>query len=152
MILQTSQHSKIYDYLKKRAPYSVLDQGIEYAGSGAVSECSLAGGRIQGSVKDKQGVSHSVCLEILSSSELEAACTCSTVDELREQWCSHAVALLWHAYDLEFFDPSGGFTTPESKFRLNTSSAEEIAAVINEVGKNPPLSVPDKLYLPEVSV
>ena len=152
MALQTSQHSKIHEYLKKRAPFSVIDQGIEYAASGAVSECSLAGGRIQGSIKDKEGVSHSVRLEILSGSELEAACSCSTVEDLQEQWCPHTVALLWRAYDLEFFDPSGGFTTPESKFRLNTSSAEEIAAVINEVGKNPPLSVPDKLYLPEVSI
>jgi len=152
MPLETTQHFKIKDFLKKHAPFSVIDRGMSYAEGGGVSECSLFGGSIQGIVKDENGATHAVRLNILSGCELNATCTCCSPDDLCEQWCAHVVALLWRAHDLDFFDPSGGFAPLESKVRLNTSSPEDIAAVINEVGKTPPLRVPDNLYLPEVSI
>jgi len=52
---------------------------------------------------------------------------------MAEQWCAHAVALLWHASDLDFFDPRGGFGEKESTFRMHASSPTDIANIMREI-------------------
>jgi superfamily II DNA or RNA helicase len=54
---------------------------------------------------------------------------------MQEQWCPHAVALLWRASELDFFDPRGGFSERESTFRVNSNSPADIAHAVRELCK-----------------
>ncbi|MDC0357632.1 DEAD/DEAH box helicase [Oligoflexia bacterium] len=131
--LQGSTRPKILGYLKQLAPYSIVDLGIELADEGAVLECSRAGNKIIGIVKDREGQHHSLSVSMLSGNTVEALCDCSTTQEMEEQWCPHAIALLWRASELDFFDLHSGFAASEAAFRMNTNSPREIATVIEDL-------------------
>jgi superfamily II DNA or RNA helicase len=53
---------------------------------------------------------------------------------MHEQWCPHAVALLWRAAELDFFELRGGFGERESTFRMNSCSPVEIASALRGMG------------------
>jgi superfamily II DNA or RNA helicase len=148
---QSDLNSKLNVFLKKRAPYSIIDRGLEYANSGSVSECSKSANTISGIVLDNDGHNYSVSLGIISAHEIEAECDCCSKDEIEEQWCPHAVALLWRAAELDFFDPQGGFAAHESTYRLNISSPGEIAEIIHELNHQR-TPVPDQHYHPKVKI
>ena len=128
-----SSKSKILSHLKKLAPFSVVEKGIGWASQDMVGDCSSSNHVISGVVREDENTTHSVSLHVVSSHEVEASCTCCSSEELQEQWCSHAVALLWRAADLDFFEPRGGFGERESTFRVNSSSPAEIAQAIREI-------------------
>ncbi|RMG44232.1 MAG: DEAD/DEAH box helicase [Candidatus Dadabacteria bacterium] len=131
----SASREKIENYLKTVAPYSVIEKGIKAATDGLVSECSRSANRVVGAVLESEAESQSVTLEIISAKDIKARCSCSTAEEMDEQWCRHAVAVLWQASTLGFFDHHSGFASGESIYRINTSSPEEIAAVINQISK-----------------
>jgi superfamily II DNA or RNA helicase len=155
-----SAKSKILSHLKKLAPFSVVERGISWASQDMVSDCNGSAHAVTGVVREDENTTHTVSLSILSSHEVDATCTCCSHGDMQEQWCAHAVALLWRAADLEFFEPRGGFGERESTFRVNSSSPQEIATAIREVHSlEQSLSVPDgsgapqpKLCTPEVSI
>ena len=128
-----SSKSKILSHLKKLAPFSVVERGIGWASQDMVGDCSSSNHVISGVVREDENTTHSVSLNVISSHEVEASCTCCSREDLQEQWCAHAVALLWRATELDFFEPRGGFGERESTFRLNSSSPAEIAQAIREV-------------------
>lgn len=128
-----SSKSKILSHLKKLAPFSVVERGISLASQDMVGECSSSNHVISGIVREDENTTHSVSLSIISSHEVEASCSCCSREDLREQWCAHAVAMLWRATELEFFEPRGGFGERESTFRVNSSSPAEIAQAIKEI-------------------
>ncbi|MEY4669188.1 MAG: hypothetical protein RL518_1887 [Pseudomonadota bacterium] len=128
-----SSKSKILSHLKKLAPFSVVERGIGWASQDMVAECSSSNHTISGIVREDENTTHSVSLQVVSSHEVEAACSCCSREDLQEQWCAHAVAMLWRATELEFFEPRGGFGERESTFRVNASSPMEIAQALREV-------------------
>ena len=128
-----STKSKILSHLKKLAPFSVVEKGIGWASQDMVGDCSSSNHVISGVVREDENTTHSVSLNVISSHEVEASCTCCTREELREQWCPHAVAMLWRAAELDFFEPRGGFGEREATFRVNSSSPAEIAQAIREI-------------------
>lgn len=132
---QPSVKSRILSHLKKLAPFSVVERGIGFASQNLVAECSSSGHQITGVVREDENSTHSVTLAVLSSHEIEATCSCCAPSDMQEQWCPHAVALLWRASELDFFDPRGGFSERESTFRVNANSPVEIAQAVRELCK-----------------
>jgi superfamily II DNA or RNA helicase len=128
-----SSKSKILSHLKKLAPFSVVERGIGWASQDMVGECSSSNHVISGIVREDENTTHSVSLHVVSSHEVEAVCSCCSREDLQEQWCAHAVAMLWRAAELEFFEPRGGFSERESTFRVNSSSPADIAQALREV-------------------
>ena len=133
--LTSNDRSKLLGVLKKHAPYSVIDSGISLAESGAVTESNKQGPRIHGIVHEGEDAQYTVTVEIHSSQDLSAQCSCCSAEEMEEQWCPHAIALFARASDLEFFNAHHGFAAPESTIRLNTSSPEQIGRVIAEISR-----------------
>lgn len=131
-----TQNNKILDFLKRLAPYSIIDIGLTYARSGNVYELGKMGGRIFGAVKDKDDKSYSVTIDILSTSKVSAQCTCSSEAEMEEQWCPHAVAILWNASEMDFFEEQSGFHHKESTYKVRSSTPEEFGEVISELAFN----------------
>lgn len=132
---QPSVKSKILSHLKKLAPFSVVERGIGFASQNLVAECSSSGHQITGVVREDENTTQSVTLVVLSAHEIEATCSCCAPSDMQEQWCPHAVALLWRASELDFFDPRGGFSERESTFRVNSNSPTEIAQAVRELCK-----------------
>ena len=148
----SADNAKVHEYLKRRAPYSVVDTGLVYAAEGHVTECSKSGSRVQGIVRDRDGTNLSVSLDVVSPAQIAATCDCCSPEDLEEQWCAHAVALLTRAADLQFFSAAGGFASSESTYRMNTSSPAEIAAVIRGVGNTDPIPLERAAYTPQVEI
>lgn len=130
---QTPAKSKIITHLKKLAPFSVIERGVSLAAHGHVVECGSAGHTITGVVREDEALTHSVTLTIISAHEVDALCSCCAATDMHEQWCAHAVAVLYRASELDFFDPRGGFSERESTFRINPHSPADVAAAIREV-------------------
>lgn len=131
--IDSEERSKILRVLRQHAPFSVIDSGIALAESGAVIESNKQGSRIHGLVNESEDAQYSVTLEVLSSQEVVASCSCCSDEDMEEQWCPHAIAVFTRAGELEFFDPHHGFASAESTIRMNTSSPDEIASVITEI-------------------
>ncbi len=154
---QAAAKSKILSHLRKLAPFSVVERGISFASQDHVTECSCAGHIITGNVREDEATAHSVQLTVLSSSEIDASCSCCTAADLREQWCPHAVALLWRAAELDFFEPRGGFGDRESTFRVSIGTPVDIAEAIRDVhslasGSATPLAAAQAAFAPSVSI
>lgn len=132
---QPATKTKILSHLKKLAPFSVVEKGIGLASQNLVAECSSTGHVITGVVREDESTTHSVSLSVISSHEIEASCSCCSAAEMNEQWCPHAVALIWRASELEFFDPRGGFSERESTFRVNSNSPADVALAVRELCK-----------------
>jgi superfamily II DNA or RNA helicase len=130
---QTSTKSKILSHLRKLAPFSVVEKGISFASQDHIGECSGSGHVITGVVRDDDSGTQSVRLSVMSAHEIEAHCSCCSASDMQEQWCAHAVALLWRAAELDFFELRGGFGERESTFRVNSSSPSEIASALREM-------------------
>ena len=147
----SDQKPKFLELLRKHAPYSVVDRGILLAKEGSVVESSRAGNRLTGVVKENDAT-YSVSVELQSDRVNDAQCTCCTTEEMSEQWCHHAVALLWRGFELEFFKTDSGFAATESVYRMNVTTPTDIAAVIREVGSQEPMTFPVPHFIPEVSI
>ncbi len=143
---------RIFTYIKRHAPFSVVDTGLKLSSDGHVTECYQSGNKILGAVKQDEDTIHSVSFEMLSGQELDAHCSCVSHDEMAEQWCAHAVALLWRASDLGFFDTHAGFADSESTYRMNMKSPQEIAAVIGEISKVESRAMTALNYTPEIAI
>ena len=83
---------KLLQYLKRLAPFSIVDKGIGLAIDGKVVECSKVNSTITAMVRAAEDDDFSVTLQIVSASLVEAYCRCSTREEMEEQWCPHSVA------------------------------------------------------------
>lgn len=142
---------KIKEYLKGQAPFSVIDRGIALADAEQVIECSKSGNRVLGIVRD-QDENFSTYLDIISTNQVAASCSCCSDEDMDEQWCQHAVGLLWRAAELDFFAPTSGFPETESTYRMNMSSPVEIAAVLNEVSQVESSISRSKEYRPDVKL
>jgi superfamily II DNA or RNA helicase len=154
---QSSAKSKILSHLRKLAPFSVVERGISFASQDHVTECGCTGHTVTGNVREDESTAHSVRLEVISAHEIEAQCSCCSTQDLQEQWCAHAVALLWRAAELDFFEARGGFGERESTFKVNSSSPVEIAQAIRGAHSLEPGAASDpasstSVYLPEVTV
>ena len=148
----SEQSDKLLDFIKIRAPFSIVDLGLGYASDGNVLECSMTGNVITGVVKNRHEETHTITLRVISGHEIEATSTASTTEELEEQWDPETVAVLWRASELNFLEDQSGFASTESTYRMNTSSSEEIASVIKEVSE-PGNSVKHQTaYFPEVKI
>lgn len=132
----TSSKSRILDYLKQMAPFSIVDLGLELAEKGHVIELSRSGSKVIGSVRELDEQIHNVSLEILSESDVEGLCSCSTPEEMSEQWCAHAVAVLWRSYDLELLRSDAGFASRESSFRIRTATVDDFAQFIRDTDES----------------
>jgi superfamily II DNA or RNA helicase len=141
--------SKILDYLRKVAPYSIVERGIGTADAGHVVESSRHGSRISSVVKDENDTTYTVQLDILSPSVVDATCTCCDRELMAEQWCHHAVAVLWRARELDFFQSDGGFASREASLRISPSSPQDIALAIEEIVHSTDVVTPT--YLPAES-
>lgn len=142
----TSSKSRILDYLKQMAPFSIVDLGLELAEKGHVIELSRSGTKVIGSVRELDEQIHNVSLEILSESDVEGLCSCSSPEEMSEQWCPHAVAALWRAYDLELLRSDAGFASRESSFRIRTATVDDFAKFIRDTDSvSPSLSSQEAL-------
>ena len=108
-VLSTGRRSVVAHLLRRVAPFSVIDAGARLAAEGAVVECSRSGPQIRGIVRADQGTAHSVHIEMPGGDHLDGRCTCSSTEEMQEQWCPHAVAVLLRAADLGFTDPPDRF-------------------------------------------
>ncbi len=124
---------RLVHYIRKHAPFSVVELGTRFAREGRVLESSKIGEEVRAIVRDDGDVAHSVSLQIISDHEVESNCSCSSREDLVEQWCPHVVALVLRAHELGFFTASSGFAAKESTYRLNTSSSAEIAAILAEL-------------------
>ncbi len=151
-MLESHQRSKILEFLKTRAPFSVVESGMSLASEGQVLECSKTGSTIHGVVRDADETHQSVSLDFTSSRESDARCSCSTAEEMQEQWCPHAVSLLWRSCELGFLDSSSGFVSSEAIHRAGGSSAQEVADVIREVSRTESASPATSHYKPRVSI
>lgn len=125
--------AKILSHLRKLAPFSVVERGIEWTTRKQVSECSCAGRVISGAVRGDDGATHSVQLSLLSAQQLEAHCSCCSPSEMQEQWCPHAIALLWQATDLELLRTRMGYSESELLPRVNTLTASDVAQALHEL-------------------
>lgn len=136
-MLSPARRTHLLQFLKRVAPFSVVEQGNHLAQSGAVTECSKAGTRVHGIVKGDDAnahtVAHTVHLQIVSAHEIEARCSCASPEEIHEQWCAHAVALLVRSSELGFTSSDHGFPENSATPRANPNSPTEIAEVLNAV-------------------
>jgi SNF2 family DNA or RNA helicase len=147
---QTQSRTK--EFLKNKTSYSIVDAGIRLAQEGAVVESNRTGQTVRGIIKDDTEETHSVSLTILNGFDVEATCTCCSNEEMSEFWCKHAVSLMWSASSLGFFDSSAGFDQAESTIRMNMTSPEEIASVIEELGSINVIHAPHVDYYPKVTI
>jgi superfamily II DNA or RNA helicase len=131
---QTSAKTKLLSHLKKLAPFSVVERGIGFAQQNLVIECSCAGHLITGVVREDENTTQSLTLTVTSPHEIEATCSCCSRADMEEQWCPHAIALLFRAAELEFFSPRGGFGERESTYRINANSPIDVATAIRDLG------------------
>lgn len=150
--IQSQIKPKILSYLKRLAPYSIVDIGITLASEDGILECGRQANKITGVVRDQEGQHHSITINILSGSRVEGLCDCSSADEMEEQWCPHAIAMLWRASELDFFDMNSGFAATEAAFRMNTNSPREIAEIVRDLDTFNNSAAPKKDYYPTVSI
>ena len=125
--------SRLLTFLRRVAPFSVVDRGIAAAAEDAVLESARSGNRITGVVRGDNNDSFQTSIQISQAQDASAECSCCSREEMQEQWCVHAVALLWQAQRLGFFEPLAGFSNAESTVRMNLSSPEQIAQAISDV-------------------
>lgn len=141
--LSALQHERALRFLKRVAPFSVIERATQLSAAGAVQECARSGRVIQGSVRamheDRESI-FPVTLQLLSAHEISATCSCSTAEEMAEQWCPHAAAVMLRATDLGFAEADGGFADQEAVFRMNTSTPDQIAAVLHDLANALPTS------------
>lgn len=130
---QSPVRTKILSHLKKLAPFSVVEKGMNLVALNLIPECSCAGHLITGIVKEDEENTFSITLSVISSSEVEATCSCCSRSEMQEQWCPHAIAILVRASELDFFDPNSGFSERESTFRVNPNSPVDVAGAIRDL-------------------
>ena len=152
---QTSIENKILEFLQTVAPNSIIDIGRTLANRGGVCEAGRSGRKILGVVKsidssndtnsndlsNDNDLSYSVTLEIVASNNLNATCTCSTDDEMQEQWCPHAIALAINAVELDLFSEHGGFASKESTYRILTSTPQLVAETLEELVRSPDINL-----------
>lgn len=144
-------HSRIRDFLKGVTSFSLIDSGIALASNGGIVESNKSGSYIKGIVRDGEET-HTVTLDILTASDIDAQCSCCSDEDMTEFWCHHAVAVLWSACDLGFLDAASGFESSESTIRMNMSSPSEIAHVIDDLNHIEYTSQAAVSYHPKVSV
>ncbi len=130
---QSPVRTKILSHIKKLAPFSVVEKGMNLVALNLIPECSCAGHLITGIVKEDDDNTFSITLSVISSSEVEASCSCCSRTEMAEQWCPHAIAILVRASELDFFDPNGGFSEREATFRVNPNSPVDVATAIRDL-------------------
>ena len=130
---QSPVRTKILSHLKKLAPFSVVEKGMNLVALNLIPECSRAGHLITGIVKEDEESTESITLSVVSSSEVEATCSCCSASDMQEQWCQHAIAILVRASELDFFDPNSGFTERESTVRANPNSPIDTASAIRDL-------------------
>lgn len=148
----TATNTKLLALLRRLAPPSIIDRGVECSQNNKITETSKSGNKVIGLIRDDDGSEHNIQLEILSSQDVLANCTCCTLEDIAEQWCYHAVALLWKASDLGFFESHSGFASSESTIRMNTSTPQEIAGIIKEVSQIEGAILSPPTFSPEVSI
>lgn len=125
---------RLLHFLKRVAPFSVVEKGSVIAAQGGVIECSKSGGIISGVIREEQAV-FTPTLSIVSAREMEATCSCCSVQEMREQWCHHAVALLLRSGELGFTETHHGFETPRRSTKSVGAPEVELAAIIKEYSR-----------------
>ncbi|MCO6432263.1 MAG: DEAD/DEAH box helicase [Deltaproteobacteria bacterium] len=153
MVVSAASHNqKLFLFLRRFAPPSIVEKGISLAQLGCVTETSKSGSIVSGCVRDQEELVYNPSLEFISQKDVLAACSCCSREEMHEQWCSHAVALLWRATDLGFFESNSGFAAQESTFRFNISSPQEVANVLAELGRQENEAPALSLITPEVSI
>lgn len=148
---QTIHNTRLLEFLRRVAPFSVVDHGLTLANSGFVAEAVRVGDIIQGSVISDQGEHYGITLKVLSNREIDASCSCSSKEDMQEQWCAHAVALLWNAHDLGFFEPFAGFSNNESVYHPTPRKPQEIADALQTAAKIDAWHS-EYQYIPDVSI
>jgi len=119
---------------------------------GFVLECSRSGSAIRGIVQDEEGNPCSVQLEFTSARNVDGVCSCCSPEEMQEQWCHHAVALIWRASELNFLDSQSGFSSPEATYRVSGGTPAEIAAVLTDVSRVENMGAHASLWSPDVRI
>lgn len=126
--LQTE--SEVRSFLKNYAPYSVIDRGLEISASGGVGELSRDGRKVLAIVTDG---AESFQTKLTVGDKTIAQCSCSSDEDLADQWCTHCSALLWHAWKNDFLSNQNNQNiSTEPAFRINPKTPEEIAETLKE--------------------
>ncbi|MGI6525181.1 MAG: SNF2-related protein [Bdellovibrionota bacterium] len=143
--------SELQGYLKKQAPYSVLDTGVELADNGFVNNLQKEGRLVQGVISDKNAETFAASLEIISPAQLKATCACCSTEDLEEQWCAHVVALLIEAVEEHLINPYSDLAIQDT-YRINTSSPVEIASILRQVPINKEHKPTEEAFYPDVTI
>lgn len=150
------KRDRVIEFLRRVTRFSVIEGATELAQNGSVVECSRAGPDIIGIVclpNPGQGEeNNSVRLAVDSAESIKATCSCCSKEEMDEQWCQHAVALLLRAQQLGFLELDSGFASNESTIRMNLSSPDEIARVIQDISAISPAQSPSRSFNPHVTI
>lgn len=151
MQLFDRQRGRISRYLQGRVPPSLIDRGIEDALAGKVLECSRVSDTIQGVVADgaQDSTSYSVQLALTEPAEVAPKCNCDVPDD---EWCEHAVSLIWRASELGFLDsperliPERGMLAPRGR------TSEDLASALIDVGRFAKLGSSERIFTPNVTI
>lgn len=131
VITNSLQKERILQYLKRVAPFSIVDRGTQTAQQGGVIECSKSGTTVNGVVREDAAV-FTTALSLISAREMEASCSCCSAEEMREQWCYHAVALLLRACELGFMETHHGFDATPRAVRAPQTPERAIAELLRD--------------------
>ncbi|MCB0336398.1 MAG: hypothetical protein KDD62_08830, partial [Bdellovibrionales bacterium] len=145
------KHEKIKSYILDKSAYSIHDRGVALVQAGNIKECAKTGRQITGIVTDEDDEDFSVSFNVESRTSIRAHCDCSSDQEMEEQWCAHAVALLIQANELDFLDSESGFAPGESRYRMNSKSPVEIASMMREISEVE-TKPQNSAYRPEVKI
>ena len=144
---------RIAQFARRYAPFSVVDRGITLAEEGCVRELSRTLNQISASVEDNaDSFRTGLTLQHAAarSDGVKASCSCCSLEDMQEQWCPHAVALLSQS-------EATGLTTltlaqAEDSYtpRINDSSAAEVAGVLRALARQG--AEPEPAGAPSVSI
>jgi SNF2 family DNA or RNA helicase len=90
------------DYIKKLAPFSVIDKAKRIKSPQAIQNIrsDASGGSVSIlAVVVENSNEYNTKITLLPHDDVHAECSCSTQQEMEEQWCPHALALLIHAVE-----------------------------------------------------
>lgn len=119
--------SKIIHFARRYAPYSAIDRGVSLALSGQARDLTRISNHINGTVEEENQPPRQVKLEVIKHDEVAASCSCSSPEDMREQWCAHAVALLFQSEKSGLSSLSGAAEESDTEYNINNSTAADIA-------------------------
>ncbi|NMC62140.1 MAG: DEAD/DEAH box helicase [SAR324 cluster bacterium] len=142
---------KLLNFMRRFAPYSTIDRGTALESSGQLHDISRLSNQINAYVDDEDGRVNRVLLKLISEESVEASCSCCSTEEMEEQWCAHAVALLIHSERTGLSNVAIASGDAGTEYQINRSTSADIAEILRELieSNNKPIS---NFLVPEVRI